>query len=227
VRHLDINLVGNAQALPHGSLNPFAVLLPAEVLDRIEFLDLGRFCGPISRGSMAGCRPELAGLLVSVFPSRLTPDSGTWSETDAIELARAIESGDKEACRGFAARIQAQIDGEAAPADLSAAVALTTDQIERARACDIHYEVRRRGVRGLRWRGTGAGKELVGPCPVCGGTDRFAVHLASRFSTVVSASAAAMSSSSSGGSMGLAFARRCSSLLAARRRGRSSGGRRW
>jgi len=61
---------------------------------------------------------------------------------------------------------------------LNAAVALTTEQIERARACDIFHEVTRRGfVRKLRWRGMGATKEVVGPCPVCGGTDRFSVHL--------------------------------------------------
>jgi hypothetical protein len=44
--------------------------------------------------------------------------------------------------------------------------------IERARTVPIQSELRHRGVM-LR----PAGHELVGPCPVCGGRDRFAVHL--------------------------------------------------
>ncbi len=41
-----------------------------------------------------------------------------------------------------------------------------------ARAVPIAHELHRRGIHLRR-----VGRELVGPCPVCGGTDRFAVHL--------------------------------------------------
>jgi phage/plasmid primase-like uncharacterized protein len=44
--------------------------------------------------------------------------------------------------------------------------------VARAKAVRIESELARRGIRLKR-----AGRELVGPCPVCGGTDRFAIHL--------------------------------------------------
>jgi phage/plasmid primase-like uncharacterized protein len=50
--------------------------------------------------------------------------------------------------------------------------AIGADNIERARAMPVEHEVVRRGLKLKR-----QGKELVGPCPVCGGTDRFAVHV--------------------------------------------------
>jgi phage/plasmid primase-like uncharacterized protein len=45
------------------------------------------------------------------------------------------------------------------------------DHIERARAVRIENEIARRGIKLKR-----AGVELFGACPVCGGTDRFALH---------------------------------------------------
>jgi hypothetical protein len=45
--------------------------------------------------------------------------------------------------------------------------------IEQARAVPIEHEVARRGGLNLKRRG----KELVGPCPRCGGDDRFAVNI--------------------------------------------------
>jgi hypothetical protein len=44
--------------------------------------------------------------------------------------------------------------------------------IERAGAARLEHELERRGIRLRR-----VGSELCGPCPVCGGRDRFAVHL--------------------------------------------------
>jgi phage/plasmid primase-like uncharacterized protein len=49
---------------------------------------------------------------------------------------------------------------------------ISTADIERARAVPIEDEVARRGVKLRR-----SGAELVGPCPLCGGTDRFSVHV--------------------------------------------------
>jgi hypothetical protein len=49
---------------------------------------------------------------------------------------------------------------------------IDTDLISRARSIPIAHVLRSRSIR-LR----PAGQELTGPCPVCGGTDRFAVHL--------------------------------------------------
>ncbi|MEW6256907.1 MAG: CHC2 zinc finger domain-containing protein [Pseudomonadota bacterium] len=43
--------------------------------------------------------------------------------------------------------------------------------VERARTISVIDEIERRGIRLRR-----AGAELVGPCPACGGTDRFSVH---------------------------------------------------
>lgn len=47
---------------------------------------------------------------------------------------------------------------------------LHSSAIEQAHAVPIQHELARRGIR-LRGKG-----ELVGPCPVCGGIDRFAVN---------------------------------------------------
>jgi hypothetical protein len=49
---------------------------------------------------------------------------------------------------------------------------IDADLISRARSIPIAHVLRSRSIR-LR----PAGQELYGPCPVCGGTDRFAVHL--------------------------------------------------
>lgn len=49
---------------------------------------------------------------------------------------------------------------------------LSPDLIDRARAVPIADEIARRGIQLRR-----VGAELVGPCPLCGGTDRFAFHL--------------------------------------------------
>jgi hypothetical protein len=62
-------------------------------------------------------------------------------------------------------------------------------KIAEAREVPIADELGRRGIELRRVR-----KELVGPCPVCGGTDRFAVNLAKQFGTVGIASVAAMPS---------------------------------
>jgi hypothetical protein len=47
-----------------------------------------------------------------------------------------------------------------------------SDAIARARAVPIQSEIQRRGM-----KLPPAVRELVGPCPRCGGTDRFAIHL--------------------------------------------------
>ena len=49
---------------------------------------------------------------------------------------------------------------------------MSADRIAGARTMRIEGELARRGHRLRR-----QGQELVGPCPVCGGTDRFGVHL--------------------------------------------------
>ena len=46
------------------------------------------------------------------------------------------------------------------------------ERIERARAVSIEAEIAHRGYQLKR-----QGKELVGPCPRCGGTDRFSIHV--------------------------------------------------
>jgi hypothetical protein len=48
-----------------------------------------------------------------------------------------------------------------------------SDAVDIARSVPIETELGRRGV-SLRRQG----RELVGPCPVCGGTDRFAINIA-------------------------------------------------
>jgi hypothetical protein len=45
------------------------------------------------------------------------------------------------------------------------------ERIERARAVRIEDEIAWRGIRLKR-----QGRELVGPCPMCGGTDRFSIN---------------------------------------------------
>jgi phage/plasmid primase-like uncharacterized protein len=52
---------------------------------------------------------------------------------------------------------------------------IANTEIERARAVKIQDEIERRGITLKR-----QGSELVGPCPVCGGTDRFAVNIRKR-----------------------------------------------
>ncbi len=54
--------------------------------------------------------------------------------------------------------------------DASASLAFA-DWIAEARAADILQEAERRGARLKR-----AGAEWIGPCPACGGTDRFGIH---------------------------------------------------
>jgi DNA primase len=49
---------------------------------------------------------------------------------------------------------------------------IPTTEIERARAIRVEDEVARRGIALKR-----AGAEQFGPCPVCGGTDRFAINV--------------------------------------------------
>jgi putative DNA primase/helicase len=56
---------------------------------------------------------------------------------------------------------------------MSAAVHSLDHIIERARAVRIEDEVDRRGISNLKRQGG----ELVGPCPVCGGNDRFAINV--------------------------------------------------
>jgi phage/plasmid primase-like uncharacterized protein len=51
----------------------------------------------------------------------------------------------------------------------------SSDHISRARAVLLEDEVIRRGMKLRR-----SGAELFGPCPVCGGTDRFSVHVRKR-----------------------------------------------
>jgi hypothetical protein len=46
------------------------------------------------------------------------------------------------------------------------------DRIDRARAVPIEDEVTRRGI-----KLAGRGSERAGPCPMCGGTDRFSINL--------------------------------------------------
>jgi hypothetical protein len=49
---------------------------------------------------------------------------------------------------------------------------ITDDMVDIARAIPIEDELARRGIRLRR-----QGRELVGPCPRCGGRDRFAVNV--------------------------------------------------
>ena len=52
---------------------------------------------------------------------------------------------------------------------------MSDDRIERARAVSLESEIARRGIKLRR-----QGKELVGPCPRCGGDDRFSVNIVKR-----------------------------------------------
>jgi hypothetical protein len=47
-----------------------------------------------------------------------------------------------------------------------------SEAVARARAARVAHGIHRRGIRLRR-----SGRELVDPCPVCGGRDRFAVHV--------------------------------------------------
>jgi hypothetical protein len=53
---------------------------------------------------------------------------------------------------------------------------MNADTVERARSIPIESEIMRRGIKLRR-----QGQELVGPCPRCGGDDRFAVHVKKQF----------------------------------------------
>jgi phage/plasmid primase-like uncharacterized protein len=55
----------------------------------------------------------------------------------------------------------------------STAPRISDDLIERAKAVRIEDELRRRGIHQLKR----SGGELTGPCPRCGGRDRFSVHI--------------------------------------------------
>jgi phage/plasmid primase-like uncharacterized protein len=50
---------------------------------------------------------------------------------------------------------------------------IAATDIERARAARIEDEIDRRGISNLKRQGG----ELVGPCRMCGGNDRFAIHI--------------------------------------------------
>jgi phage/plasmid primase-like uncharacterized protein len=50
-------------------------------------------------------------------------------------------------------------------------VTIPADLTQRARSASIETEIARRGIRLRR-----SGKELIGPCPRCGGTDRFSCN---------------------------------------------------
>lgn len=52
-------------------------------------------------------------------------------------------------------------------------VGIPQERIDRARAVRLEDEIARRGITLRR-----QGKELVGPCPICGGTDRFSINTA-------------------------------------------------
>lgn len=49
---------------------------------------------------------------------------------------------------------------------------ITDEAVARARAVPVEDEIDRRGI-----KLTGRGAERVGPCPVCGGTDRFSINI--------------------------------------------------
>ena len=53
------------------------------------------------------------------------------------------------------------------------AARLSTDEIANASSIDIGTVARMRGLNLKR-----QGREFIGPCPVCGGVDRFAIHRA-------------------------------------------------
>ena len=48
---------------------------------------------------------------------------------------------------------------------------ISADAVSRAKAITIEAEIAHRGIQ-LR----GRGPETVGPCPACGGTDRFSIN---------------------------------------------------
>jgi hypothetical protein len=55
---------------------------------------------------------------------------------------------------------------------MSSRIAIAKADIERARAVPIEAEIARRGIKLRR-----AGAEHVGPCPKCGGRDRFSINI--------------------------------------------------
>jgi hypothetical protein len=64
---------------------------------------------------------------------------------------------------------------------------ITAAEVERARAVPIQEEVARRGAKlGRRGR-----HSFVGPCPVCGGDDRFAISIR-RLSAIIDLLSAAL-----------------------------------
>jgi Zinc-binding domain of primase-helicase len=60
------------------------------------------------------------------------------------------------------------------------------DTVVIARSVPIETELGRRGIHLKR-----QGRELVGPCPVCGGDDRFAINIKKQVWNVVAATKAA------------------------------------
>jgi hypothetical protein len=62
---------------------------------------------------------------------------------------------------------------EGASVMTTAARRIADDRIARARATPIEAEAQRHGLKLKR-----QGRELVGPCPRCGGTDRYAINMA-------------------------------------------------
>lgn len=82
------------------------------------------------------CSPELAERLLGIYPSRLTPDTATWSDADALALAKAIEARDEEALGEISARIQSLIDAEVAPSSMGADVTGTDTPFPAADVAD-------------------------------------------------------------------------------------------
>ena len=80
----------------------------------------------------------------------------------------AFSSAFSRACRPRSAPSRRLIG-----ARMTAASSISAALIERARAIPIMSEVARRGIKLRR-----SGKHWIGPCPRCGGTDRFAVNSA-------------------------------------------------
>jgi hypothetical protein len=155
------------QVFEAAGINPFesAIILPWVWLAQLSAIEL------------AEARVELAGIQYDILVDEVRRKIGRdpvlkLAEYDGLDIMTAGRR-----FRDWLKDVRSELPGEGRLVALNAAVALTTEQIERARACDIFHEVTRRGFdRKLRWRGMGATKEVVGACPVCGGTDRFSVH---------------------------------------------------
>ena len=90
-------------------------------------------------------------------------------EKDAFDLEEAVlaaaEEGDS--CCAVCIELEALIQTRRAVA----ATAAPDHRLEEARAVRIEDEVARRGIK-LR-----GGNERSGPCPACGGDDRFAINI--------------------------------------------------